>query len=162
MSNKYQMAFVFAILFLCTVVCRSDGAYRKPPFNGSIFGKRSSSMIGSSSPTSSNGNGNGRTFDSDDMGNVCELAASLIPSRLYLIHSSQLTVGSVQHRSLPQQQQQQLKLTDTAINHKQRYFLKKKQQKKNKKQKIKKEKKRQMKKISLVCIRPLLMIEPLV
>ncbi len=45
MNGKWTLSFVLVALLLCclsAVFSSVEGAYRKPPFNGSIFGKRSS------------------------------------------------------------------------------------------------------------------------
>ncbi|XP_076180316.1 neuropeptide SIFamide [Ptiloglossa arizonensis] len=41
MSTRFILAIVAALFVLAVAV---DAAYRKPPFNGSIFGKRSSTI----------------------------------------------------------------------------------------------------------------------
>lgn len=45
-----RSAFIAVILAICvlfTISNVAEAAYRKPPFNGSIFGKRSGNSIGS-------------------------------------------------------------------------------------------------------------------
>lgn len=42
-STRLVLAVIAALLILAISV---DAAYRKPPFNGSIFGKRSNTMTG--------------------------------------------------------------------------------------------------------------------
>ncbi|XP_076625135.1 neuropeptide SIFamide [Colletes latitarsis] len=41
MSTRFVLAIVAALFVLAVAV---DAAYKKPPFNGSIFGKRSSTI----------------------------------------------------------------------------------------------------------------------
>ena len=43
MSSRFVIAIVVALFILAIAV---DAAYRKPPFNGSIFGKRSNAITG--------------------------------------------------------------------------------------------------------------------
>lgn len=43
MSSRFVVAIVVALFILAIAV---DAAYRKPPFNGSIFGKRSNAITG--------------------------------------------------------------------------------------------------------------------
>ncbi|KAH9389118.1 hypothetical protein TYRP_008472 [Tyrophagus putrescentiae] len=75
MNGKWTLSFVLVALLLCCLAVFSsvEGAYRKPPFNGSIFGKRSSGG-------GSAGSGHGQAdTEAADLSNACELAAQLIP-----------------------------------------------------------------------------------
>lgn len=59
-SRSLFALILLAIVLVETVSCDSDVNYRKPPFNGSIFGKRNNGLVA------------GRVAGQDDRG-VCEV-----------------------------------------------------------------------------------------
>lgn len=49
MTGNFERTFALfciAVVFICSVVTVTEATYRKPPFNGSIFGKRTGSNNG--------------------------------------------------------------------------------------------------------------------
>jgi hypothetical protein len=46
MSGKLFTTIIFAILVIMSIMETSEAGYRKPPFNGSIFGKRGANSVG--------------------------------------------------------------------------------------------------------------------
>ncbi|XP_021946455.1 neuropeptide SIFamide isoform X1 [Folsomia candida] len=81
MAKVAVIAFTIALIITFLVSSKSveaSGGYgRKPPFNGSIFGKRNSEGVGASS---SNGEGYG---GGKSLGSLCEIAWETC-SALYL------------------------------------------------------------------------------
>lgn len=85
MAKIAVIAFTIALIVTFLVSSRSveasGGGYRKPPFNGSIFGKRNSEGVGGGS--NNDGYIGGASGGGKSLGSLCEIAWETC-SALYL------------------------------------------------------------------------------